>query len=176
MGYPHKIIVFILDRRGSDGSFRTETFEIPWQLCRPQHGQVRLRRRSQIFQGVEIAVGHLGHHMPAVDAHAADGFCNPGRISGKQGIVLRSSGKFHQTQLHDKVVYKLLDLFLCEGSILKIPLGIDIQESRSPAKRHGSPVLLFDGSQITEIQPLDGFPDIGGRTGDIEAVDMAQLF
>ena len=176
VGHPHKIIIFILDRRGSDGGFCAETFEIPGQSCRPQHSQVRFRRRSQIFQGVEIAVGHFGHHMPPVDPHAADGFCDPGRISGKQSIVFRGPGKFYQTQFHDKMIYKLLDLSFCESSIRKIPLGIDIQESRGSAQRHGGAVLFFDSSQITKIQPLNSFPDIGCGPGNIEAVNMSQFF
>ena len=176
MGHPHKIVIFILDRRGSDGSFGAETFEIPGQSCRPQYSQIGFRRRSQIFQGVEIAVGHFGHHMPPVDPHASDGFCDPGWISGKQSIVFRGSGKFYQTQFHDKMIYKLLDLFFCESSICKIPLSIDIQESRGSAQRHGGAVLFFDSSQITKIQPLDSFPDIGRRPGNIEAVNMSQFF
>ena len=114
--------------------------------------------------------------MPPVDPHASDGFCDPGWISGKQSIVFRGSGKFYQTQFHDKMIYKLLDLSFCESSIRKIPLGIDIQESRGSAQRHGGAVLFFDSSQIAKIQPLNSFLDIGCGPGNIEAVNMSQFF
>ena len=114
--------------------------------------------------------------MTAIYAHASDRFCDPGRVSGEQSVVFRSSGKFYKAQLHNEMVHKLLDFFFCKGAILEIPLGVDIQESGGSSKRHGSAVLLLDCGQIAEIQPLNGLLNIGSRSGDIETIDISKLF
>ena len=67
---------------------------------------------------MQVAEGHLCYQRTSVQADAADGLSYPGRIAGEQFIVLRSTGEFHQTQLHDKVVYKLLDFLLGVSSCL----------------------------------------------------------
>ena len=176
VGHPHQVVVLILDGRGGDGGFCAEPFEILRKPGGPQHGQVRLRRSSQIFQGVQVTVRHTGYHMTSVDAHTADGFGYPGGISGEKGIVFRCPCEFYQTQLHDEMIYKFLDLFLCKGSVLQISFGINIQKGGGASQGHGSAVLLFDGCQIAEVQPLNGFLHIGGRAGNVIAVNISQLF
>ena len=128
VGHSHQVVVLVLDGRGHDGSLGAEPLEVHGELGGPEHRQVGLRSRSQVLQGVEIAVGHFRHHVAAVDSHAADGLRHPGGVSGEQGVVLRRSGEFHQAQLHDKVIHKLLDLLLCVPAFRQIPLGVDVQE------------------------------------------------
>ena len=65
---------------------------------------------------MQVAVGHFCHHVPPVDAHAADGFGHPGGVAGEQLVVLGRSGELDQAKLHNKMIHKLLNLLLRVGS------------------------------------------------------------
>ena len=175
MGDPHQVVVLVLDGGGEDGGLGAEALEVDRQPGGPEHRQVGLGGGAQVLQGVEIPVGHPGDHAPAVDAHAADGFGDPGGVAGEEGIVLGSAGELDQPQLHDEVVHKLLNLLLGEGAGGQVPLGVDVQEGGGAAQAHGRAVLLLDGGQVAEVEPLDGLLHVGGGPGDVKAVDLPQL-
>ncbi len=160
VAHPHQVIVLILDRRRLDGSPGTEPFEGSGQVYRPEHRQIWLRRRPQIGQRMQKPEGHLCHQRPAVDAHAADGLRYPGRVSRKQGVILRRPGEFYQAQLHDKVIHKLLNLLLRIHVLFQIPLRVNIEKCGGAPQGHGRAVLLLDRRQIAEVKPLDRFPRI----------------
>ena len=129
---PHQLVVFILNGGGADGDPGTEFLEILRQLVTPQHREIRLRRRPQIHQSMQEPVAHLGDHVSAVLAHAADGFRHPGGIPGEQLIVGRGPQEAHHPQLHDEVIHQLLDLLLGKGAVFQILLGVDVQEGGNP--------------------------------------------
>ncbi|CCZ35846.1 uncharacterized protein BN747_01032 [Firmicutes bacterium CAG:646] len=176
VSHTHQIIIFILYRRRLDRSLCTEAFEVFRQSCRPQYRQVWFRSSSQVTQGMQITERHLCYHRTSVDTHTSDRLRYPGRISGEQRIVFRCSCKFYQTQLHNEVIDKLLNLFLCKGSVLQVTLCINIQESRSTSQRHRCSVLLLDCCQISKIQPLNRFLYVRCRFGNIKSVNLSQLF
>ncbi len=175
VGHPHQVVILILDRRRLDGGLGTEPFEMLRQPHRPEHRQVGLRRRAQIVEGVEIAEGHFSHQMPPVNAHASDGFRYPGRVPGKQRVVLRGPGEFHQPQLHDEMIHKLLDFLLPVPALCQVPLRVNVQEGGGAPQGHGRAVLLLHGGQISEIGPLDRLPHIPGRPGNVKTVDCSQF-
>ena len=163
MGYPHQIIVLILDGGGLNGSLGTEPLKVLRKLCGPEYGQVRLRGSAQVLKGVQITEGHLGHHVASVDSDTSDGFRNPCGVPGEQLVVFRRPGKFYKTQLHNKVVYKFLNLFLRITSFRKVALSVDIQKGGGASQGHGGAVLLLDSSQVAQVGPLYGLLHIGSR-------------
>ena len=176
MGHAHQVVVLVLHAGRFDGGFRTEALEAFRQTGGPQHRQVGLRRGAQILQRVQVTVGHFGDHVPPVDAHAADGFRHPLRVAGEQVVVFGRAGKLDEPELHDEVVHKLLDLPLGVNARRKVALGVHVQERGGAAQAHGRAVLLLYRRKIPEVQPLDGLTGVLRRTGDIEAVDLPQLF
>ena len=76
------------------------------------------------------------------------------------------------TQFQHKVVEDLLGLLLGEDAGLQVPLKVDVQEGGHPAQAHGGAVLLLDGGQVPEVQPLDGLLGVLGRAGDVIAVHL----
>ena len=58
---------------------------------------------------------------------------------------------------------------------LRSALSVDVDEGGGAADGHGSAVLVLHGSQVGEVHPLDGLLGVGGRTGDVEAVQLAEL-
>ena len=166
----HQVVVFVLDGRGLDGHLRTVTLKADREPGGPEHGQVRLRCRTQVGQGMQVAEGHLRRHMAAVHAHACQGLGDPYRVAGEQIVVFRRTREFDDPQLHDEVIHEFLDLLLREGSKRKVALRVDIQEGGGTSQRHGRSVLFLHRRKIAEIGGLDGFLHVGGGTGNVTAV------
>ena len=106
----HKIVVFILDRAGSNRDFCAVALKALWKLGRPQDSQVRLWAGTHVFKGAEPAEGGLGNHRAAINANATNGLSNPLRVSREELVVLRSTSKLDHAKLHNQVVNNLLNL------------------------------------------------------------------
>ncbi len=74
------------------------------------------------------------------------------------------------------MVNKLLCLFLCKSSVLKVSLNIDIKECGDTSNTHCSSVLSFDRCKISKVQPLECFLCILSRLGNIKAIDLSHFF
>ena len=175
MGEAHQIVVLILHRGGLNGRLGAEPLEVLGQVYRPKNGQIGLGCGSQIVQGVQIPVGHLGDKVTAADAHAADGLGYPLGIAGEQSVVLGRTGELDQTQLHDEVVHQLLQFFFRKGALFEVTLCVNVQEGGGTAQAHRRAVLLLNGRQIAEIQPLDRFLCVHSGLGNIIAVGSGHL-
>ena len=175
VGEAHQIVVLVLNGRGLNGGLGAEALEVLGQIHRPQNGQVRLGSRAQVVQGVQVTVGHLGNEVTSADAHAADGLGYPLGVAGEQCVVLGSTGKLDQTQLHDEVVHQLLQILFRKGALFEVTLCVNIQEGRGTAQAHSGAVLLLNCGQVAEVQPLDRFLGVGSGLGDIVAVGRCHL-
>ena len=175
VGEAHHIVVLVLDGRRFDGHLRAVALEVRRQVDGPEHRQVRLRGRAEVGQRVQVAVAHLCHQVAAVDGHAADGLGDPLRIAGEELVVFRRAGKLHHAQLHDEVVDHLLDFLLGEQAAAQVALSVDIQERAGAAQGHRRAVLLLDGAQVAEVQPLDRFLHVARRAADVKAVAGGHL-
>ena len=58
---------------------------------------------------------------------------------------------------------------------VQVALEVDVQERRGAAQRHRGAVLLLDGGQVGEVEPLDGLAGGAGRAGDVEPVARGHL-
>ena len=113
--------------------------------------------------------------MSAVDAHTAQRLGYPCGVACKELVVLGSSCELNKTELHDKLVYKLLDFAFGEGAFLKVSFCIYVKECRCSAKAHCRAVLLFDSAKVAEVECLDSLLHIGSGLGDIASVDVCKL-
>ena len=116
------------------------------------------------------------YERSAVRTHAADAFGNPGGITAEQFVIFLDTHEFYDAQLHDEVVDKFLRLRFGNRPLVQIALDIDVEKRRIPADTHRSAVLILDGGEIAEIQPLNGFLRVFGGTRNIEAVFRRHLF
>ena len=106
----HKIVVFILDRAGSNRDFCAVALKALWKLGGPQNSQVRLWAGTHVFKGAKPAEGGLGNHRAAINTNTTNGFSDPLRVSREKLIVFRSTSKLDHTKLHNQVVNNLLNL------------------------------------------------------------------
>ena len=173
---PHHVVILILDGAGPHRDSRRVFLKGLRQAGGIKDGQVRLRARSHIFQGMQETVVALGHHGATIHAHACHLQGRPYRVAGEQLIVGRNSGELHHSALHDKMVYQLLCLCLSQGAICQITLQIDVQESGYTAYTHSCSVLGADGCQIAEVQPLYSLSCVDSRLRNIEAVGRRHHF
>ena len=171
----HHVVVFILDRAGLDGDGGGVFLEGLGQGAGVQHGQVGFRRGAHVFQRVEEAEIVLGDHRTAVHADAGHLQRGPDRVAGEQLVVAGDAGKLDHAEFHDQMVDELLGFGLGEGAAVQVPLDVDVQEGGDPPDAHGGAVLGLDGGQVAEVEPLDGFPGVFGRGGDVEAVGSGHL-
>ena len=124
---------------------------------------------------MQITEAHLGYHVTAVNTNACQRFGYPYRVACEDLVVLGSTREFDQTQLHDEVVNKLLDLLLGKGTCGKVSLCIAVKEGGSTAKAHCRTVLLLHRTQISEVNRLDCFLHIGGGLGNIAAIGCSHF-
>ena len=75
-----------------------------------------------------------------------------------------------KAELDDEIVEELLNAGLVDVAAFKVAFGVDVEEGGHTAEGHGRAVLFLDGGQIGEVGPLDGFLQVGGGLGDVEAV------
>ena len=160
----------VLDGGGVDGHLRTEPLEPLGQPITPEHGEVRLRRRAQVVEGLQHPQGRPGDQRPAVEAHPPDRLGHPGRVAGEQGVVLGGAQEPDDPELDHQIVDELLGLRLGQLAGDQVALQVHVQERRGPTQGHGRTVLLLHRRQIGEVEPLDGFPRRPRRSGDVEPV------
>ena len=110
----HQIVVLILQRRGGDRDPGGIFFKRRRQRLRPEHGQVRLRRRAHGVQSMQIAEGGFADQGATIQPHAAQHLRRPDGIPGEQRIKFRGAQETHHADLHDKVVNQLLGLLLIQ--------------------------------------------------------------
>ena len=87
---PHQVVVLVLQRRRFAADLDAVALEVVRQVFRPQHRDVRLRRRPEIGQRVQHAIAALGHERPAVQIDAADAFGRPVGVAAEQRVVFRA--------------------------------------------------------------------------------------
>ena len=140
----HHIIVFILNRRRVDGNLRGVVTESFRQVLRVQNRQIRFRRRSHIFKGMQEAEVILGDHGAAVHTKACHFQSSPHRVAREQLVIGRNTSKFHHTEFEHQVVNQFLGFGFRERAFSQITLNVDIQERGNTADRHGSAILSFN--------------------------------
>ena len=145
-------------------------------MRRIENGQVRLRRRSHVYESMQETIVALCYHGTAVHAKTCYFQGCPYRVAGEQLVVGLDSCEFNHTEFHYQMVNKLLSLFLSQGSVSKVSADVDIQESGDTTNAHSCAVLGLDGCQIAEVQPLNCLFGILCRLGNIEAVSRCHFF
>ena len=118
----------------------------------------------------------FGDQRAAILPHAAHGLGDPHGVAAEQRVVAGGAQVPRQAQLDDEVVHDLLGLLLAERALGEIPLEVDIQEGGDAPQAHGRAVLLLDGRQIAEIQPLHRFARIACGRADIHTVNLRHGF
>ena len=104
------------------------------------------------------------HKGSAVASHSADGLGDPCRVAREQLVVFLGAHELDNPQLHHELVDQFLRAFLGQRSVFHIAPDIDVKEVRISADAHCRAVLIFDRAQITEIQPLNRFLRVLGRS------------
>ena len=74
------------------------------------------------------------------------------------------------------MVDQFLSFFLSQDACCDIFFNINIKESRNTSDTHSCTVLCLDGSQISEVQPLNCFFCILSRLGNIISVRLSHFF
>ena len=166
----HQVVVFVLDGGGLNGQAGTVGLEGLGQLLTPQHRHVWLGCGGEGLQGVEEAVAGPGYEAAPIQAHAADGFCHPGRVAAKELVVLRGAQVANQTELDDQLVDEFLGLILVQQATVDVVLDVDVEEGRVAAHAHRRPVIFLYRCQVGEVQVLDRLTGILCRAGNIVAV------
>ena len=87
---PHQVVVLVLQRGRLLADLDAVALEVVRQVLRPEHRDVRLRRRPEIGQRVQHAIAALGHQRPAVQIDAADAFGRPVGVAAEQRVVVRA--------------------------------------------------------------------------------------
>ena len=112
----------------------------------------------------------------AVDAHAADGFGDPGGVAAEKLVVFRRAQMAHQAQFDDKLIDQFLCFGLGENAGLQITLQINIQKRGGAAEGRGSAVVFLNAGQIAEIHGLHGLTGVCCGQGKIHPVGKSHLF
>ena len=169
---PHQVVVFVLQRGGFAADLDAVALEVVRQVFRPQHRDVRLRRRSEIGQRVQHAIAALGHERPAIQVDAADAFGRPVGIAAEQRVVVGRAQEAHDAKLLDELVPQLLCAGFVQCAFVEVALDEDVEEARDAADRHRRAVRFLDRAQIGEIGPLHRLLRVGRRTRDVAPVEL----
>src|SRR4051812_24250562 len=97
----------------------------------------------------------LGDQRTSVIAHAADGFGHPGRVAGEQLVIFGRAQETDNPELDYEIVNDFLGLRFVECAFGEIALEVDVEKGGNAPKRHRRAVLLFDGGQVSKIEPLN---------------------
>ena len=81
-----------------------------------EHGQVRFRCRSHVFQGVEETEVVLRDHRAAVETGAGHFQRRPNRVAGEEFVVARDPREFDHSEFHDQVVDEFLGFLFGQGA------------------------------------------------------------
>ena len=118
----------------------------------------------------------LRNHRTAVLSHTSHFERCPNGVAREKLIVSRNTGKLHHTELHHKVIDKLLCLGLGECAFVKVSLDIYIEESGDTSNRHCRTILRFNGTQIAKVKPLHGLASVVSRSRNVVTVNLGHLF
>ena len=171
----HDVVVLVLDGGGGDGDLGGVLAEGLRQALAVENGQVGLGGRTHVLEGVQEAEVVLGHEAAAVLAEASHLKRGPHGVAGEEGLVGGDTSELDHAQLEHQVVDELLGLGLGDFAGLEVALDVDVQEGGDAAHGHGGAVLGLDGGEVAEVEPLDGLGGVGGRLGDVVAVDLGHL-
>ena len=125
------------------------------------------------MQHAEVGACYQG---TAVQAHTADGFGCPNRVTGEELVVFGRTQETDYTQFHHQVVDKFLRLGFGNHTVFQVAFDINIQERRHTAEGHRCAVLRFNGGKVGKVSPLDGFLCIFCRAGNVVAVRSRHFF
>ena len=167
---PHEVVVFVLQRGGFAADIDAVALEVIRQVFRPQHRDIRLRRRTEIGQRVQHAIAALGHERPAIQVDAADAFGRPVGIAAEQRIVFGRAKEANDAELLDQLVPQLLCPGFIQCAFIEVALDENVQEARDAADRHCRAVRFLDRAQISEIRPLHRLLRVCRRMRDIAPV------
>ena len=161
---------------GIDRDLSAERFKRRGQLLGPQNGQVRFGRGAEGVKRIEHAIGVFGDQCAAVAGHTADAFGNPHRVAAEQLVVFRRAQMPRQAQFHDEIVHELLRTAFGQSAVFQIAVDVNIKKCAGTPQRHGGAVLLFDCSEVAEIQPLNRLTRVGCGLADVIAVKLRHFF
>ena len=171
----HHIIILILNWGCVDGDLCTICLPCSRKSCGPENCHVRLGRCAECFKSMEVTEAGLCNHVSAVNAHTAEGLCYPLRVTWEEGVVLGSSCKTNETELHDEVVNNFLSLNLSNSAKLEISLKVDVKEGCGTSERHSSTILILNSTEITEVNSLNSFLSSYSRLWNVAAIDLSHL-
>ena len=118
----------------------------------------------------------LCYHRTSVHTHTCYFQSCPYRVTGEQLVVRSDSCEFYHTEFHNHMIDQFLSFFFSQDACCNIFLNINIKESRNTSDTHSCTVLCLDGSQISEVQPLNCFFCILSRLGNIISIGLCHFF
>ena len=124
---------------------------------------------------MEQTVVSLCYHATAIDTHTTDACGSPDGVAREKVVILGSTQEAYDTELHNHLVDHLLCLLLGDNTVLEVALDVDIQESRDTTDRHSCTVLVLNGTEVTEVGPLDSLTSVGSGLGYVETVRSTHL-
>ena len=175
VGGAHEGVALVLDRARLDRELGAEALEAVGEGRVPEDREVRLGRRAEVAERLEEAEARLRHERPAVEADAADDLGDPRRVAGEERVVLLRPQEAHDAELDHEVVDDLLGLLLGERAVGEVALEVDVEEGGGAAERHRGAVLLLDGGEVAEVEPLHGLLRRRRRAGDVVPVIPGHL-
>ncbi len=150
------LVGLVLHGARLDRELGAEVLEALRQALAPEDGHVGLGGRTEVPEGLEHPERVPRDERAPVLAHAADRLGDPRRVAREELVVLGGAQEPHDPQLHDEVVDDLLRLALGDDAREEVPLEVDVEEGRRAAERHRGAVLLLDGGEVAEVEPLHG--------------------
>ena len=119
---------------------------------------------------MEEAIVCLRNHRASVDAHTADRSSSPDRVAREEVVIFRCAEEAYDAELHHHLVDEFLCLALCERAVLEVALDEDVEERTYTTERHGSSVLVLNGTEITEVSPLYSLLGVACGLCNVKAV------
>ena len=169
---PHQVVVLVLQRGRLAADLDAVALEVLRQVFRPEHRDVRLRRRPEIGQRVQHAIAALGHERLAVQIDAADTFGRPVGVAAEQRVIFGRAKEAHDAELLDQLVPELLRAGFVQRAFLEVALDEDVEEARNAADRHRRAVRFLDGAEIGQIRPLHRFLRVCRRARDVAVIEL----
>ena len=168
-------VVFELDGGGVDGDFGDVFFPSFREVVVPEDGEVGLGGGAEVFDGLDEAVGGFGDEGLAffavlVGEHAAEGESGPDGVAGVHFVEIGVAEEANDAKFDDEIVDYFLDPSFGDYFGLEVAFGVNVEEGIDAADAHGGAVLLFAGGEVGEVEPVDGFLEVGGGTGKVVAV------
>lgn len=172
----YQVIVFILQRRGVDGYFSGEFFEVQWQFFRLQNGYVWFWRWIYGVQGVQEMEVVFGNQGMIVEVYIIDRFGCLDWVVREQFIVFWSMQEVNYMQFYDQVVNYFLCFLFGDFVSFQVMFDVYIQEGGGMIEGYCSIVLRFNSSQVVEVSLLDSFLSVGSWIRDVVVVFCSYFF